>query len=120
MTQYYYCDDHGTVTFYRDERGLARARNGGGRPDCAIFLESDIQCDVESIDLVLADLNEVESGRKPEAQGSWNSHETLIYPDAVVIKCLYDDRPGDRLSHSDFRRLLASWREFLIATRPKK
>ncbi|HWE93606.1 MAG TPA: YacL family protein [Tepidisphaeraceae bacterium] len=103
------------VTCYHDSHGFARAEVRG-HPAVSAYLEQDIQASPETCREVLHAIEEVESGKVNEWEGTGNAFTMSVRPDGVTIENVWDESMGvETLSISDFKTILNEWLKFVSA-----
>jgi hypothetical protein len=90
---------------------------GQGRPGTgrhgeiiASFLQSDVQSDLETARMLLAEIAAAERGEKPQPGGVGNAFSITITPDGAVIRnAVIEDAPPERYSLPELRAALELW-----------
>ena len=104
----------GLIRIRRHPAGFleGRARRGTGRhgETLASFLQSDVQGDLETARLLLAEVSAAERGEASQPGGVGNAFSITITPDGVVIRniVLYGALP-ERYSLAQLRAALETW-----------
>ncbi len=108
------------VALYLDELGIYRHGSVDGQELLGSFLEEDIQSSIDSCDIVLQLLLDVEQGVREPFELTGNAHAVLMQPGKVSIEhlWLYPPVPPLELTAEQFRQALLEWRNF-IATTPR-
>jgi len=89
-----------------------RARPGSGRHGAilASFLQSDIQGDLETARLLLAEVSAAERGEAPRPGGAGNAFSITITPDGVVIRnAVLEGALSEHYSLAELRAALEVW-----------
>jgi hypothetical protein len=90
---------------------------GQGRPGTgrhgeiiASFLQSDIQGDLETARMLLAEIAAAERGEKPQPGGVGNAFSITITPNGAVVRnAVIEDAPPERYSLPELRAALELW-----------
>jgi len=112
----------GLISVRRHPAGFleARARPGSGRHGeiIASFLQSDIQGDLETARMLLAEVAAAERGEKPQPGGAGNAYSITITPDGAVIRnAVVADAPPERYRLPELRAALETWIEAIERVR---
>ena len=104
----------GLVRVRRDPAGFleGRARPGSGRHGeiLASFLQSDVQGDLETARMLLAETAAAERGETPLPGGAGNAFSITISPDGAVIRnAVIEDAVPERYSLAELRAALETW-----------
>ena len=97
-----------------------RARPGSGRHGeiLASFLQSDVQGDLETARMLLAETAAAERGETPQPGGAGNAFSITISPDGAVIRnAVVEDAVPERYSLAELRAALETWIAALERTR---
>ena len=97
-----------------------RARPGTGRHGeiLASFLQSDIQGDLETARLLLAEVAAAERGETPRPGGAGNAFSITVTPDGAVIRnAVLAGAPPERYTLAELRAALKSWLAAIEAAR---
>jgi hypothetical protein len=89
-----------------------QARPGSGRHGeiLASFLQSDIQGDLETARMLLAEIAAAERGEKPQPGGAGNAYSITIAPEGAVIRnTVVDGAAPERYSLAELRGALETW-----------
>ena len=104
----------GLVRIRRDPAGFlqGRARPGTGRhgKTLASFLQSDIQGDLETARLLLAEVAAAERGETPRPGGAGNAFSITVTPDGAVIRnAVLEGAVPERYGLAELRAALEAW-----------
>jgi hypothetical protein len=104
----------GLIRIRRHPAGFleGRARSGTGRHGeiLASFLQSDVQGDLETARLLLAETAAAERGEKPQPGGAGNAFSITIAPDGAVIRnAVLEGAMPERYSLAELRDALEAW-----------
>jgi hypothetical protein len=104
----------GLVKVRRHPAGFleGRARPGTGRHGeiLASFLQSDVQSDIETARMLLAETTAAERGETPEPGGVGNAFSITISPEGAVIRnAVIEDAVPERYSLAELRAALETW-----------
>ena len=104
----------GLITIRRHPAGFleARARPGTGRHGATLgsFLQSDIQGDLETARLLLAEVAAAERGETPRPGGVGNAFSITITPGGAVIRnAIVEDAVPENYGLDEFRVALETW-----------
>ena len=104
----------GLVRVRRDPAGFleGRARPSSGRPGeiLASFLQSDVQGDIETARMLLAETAAAERGESPQSGGAGNAFSITISPEGAVIRnAVVEDAVPERYSLGELRAALETW-----------
>jgi hypothetical protein len=89
-----------------------RARPGSGQHGeiLASFLQSDVQGDLETARMLLAETAAAERGENPQPGGAGNAFSITISPDGAVIRnAVVEDAVPERYSLAELRAALKTW-----------
>jgi hypothetical protein len=89
-----------------------RARAGSGRHGevLAGFLQSDVQGDLETARMLLAETAAAERGESPQSGGAGNAFSIMISPEGAVIRnAVVEDAVPERYSLAELRAALETW-----------
>jgi hypothetical protein len=89
-----------------------RARPGSGRHGeiLASFLQSDVQGDLETARMLLAETAAAERSENPQSGGAGNAFSIAISPDGAVIRnAVVEDDVPERYSLAELRVALKTW-----------
>jgi hypothetical protein len=89
-----------------------RARPGSGRHGeiLASFLQSDVQSDLETARMLLAETIAAERGENPQSGGAGNAFSITISPDGAVIRnAVVEDTVPERYGLTELRAALKTW-----------
>jgi hypothetical protein len=89
-----------------------RARPGSGRHGeiLASFLQSDVQSDLETARMLLAETIAAERGENPQSGGAGNAFSITISPDGAVIRnAVVEDTVPERYGLAELRAALKTW-----------
>ena len=89
-----------------------RARPGSGRHGeiLASFLQSDVQGDLETARLLLAEVSAAERGEASQPGGAGNAFSITITPDGVVIRnAVLEGAVPERYPLAELREALEAW-----------
>jgi hypothetical protein len=89
-----------------------RARPGSGRHGevIASFLQSDVQGDIETARMLLAEAIAAERGETPQPGGVGNAFSITIAPEGAVIRnAVVEDEVPERYSLAELRAALETW-----------
>jgi len=112
----------GLISVRRHPAGFfeGQARPGSGRHGEIIgsFLQSDIQGDLETARMLLAEVAAAERGEKPQPGGAGNAYSITITPDGAVIRnAVVADAPPERYRLPELRAALETWIEAIERVR---
>ena len=112
----------GLISVRRHPAGFleGQARPGSGRHGeiIASFLQSDIQGDLETARMLLAEVAAAERGEKPQPGGAGNAYSITITPDGAVIRnAVVADAPPERYRLPELRAALETWIEAIERVR---
>ena len=112
----------GLISVRRHPAGFleGQARPGSGRHGeiLASFLQSDIQGDLETARMLLAEVAAAERGEKPQPGGAGNAYSITITPDGAVIRnAVVADAPPERYRLPELRVALETWIEAIERVR---
>jgi hypothetical protein len=112
----------GLISVRRHPAGFleGQARPGSGRRGeiLASFLQSDIQGDLETARMLLAEVAAAERGESPQPGGAGNAFSITITPDGAVIRnAVVADAPPERYSLPELRAALETWIEAIERVR---
>jgi len=112
----------GLISVRRHPAGFleGQARPGSGRHGeiLASFLQSDIQGDLETARMLLAEVAAAERGEKPQPGGAGNAYSITITPDGAVIRnAVVADAPPERYRLPELRAALETWIEAIERVR---
>ena len=104
----------GLVRVRRHPAGFleGRARPGSGRHGeiLASFLQSDVQSDLETARMLLAETAAAERGETPQPGGAGNAFSITISPDGAVIRnAVVEGAAPERYSLAELRAALETW-----------
>jgi hypothetical protein len=104
----------GLVSVRRHPAGFfeGQARPGSGRHGeiIASFLQSDVQGDVETARMLLAEVAAAERGEKPLAGGVGNAFSITISPDGAVIRnAVVEGAEPERYTLAELHGALELW-----------
>lgn len=104
----------GLVSVRRHPAGFieGRARPGSGHHGeiIASFLQSDVQGDLETARMFLAEVAAAERGEKPQPGGVGNAFSITVSPDGGVIRnAVVEDAAPERYSLAELRAALETW-----------
>jgi hypothetical protein len=104
----------GLIRIRRHPAGFleGRARSGTGRHGeiLASFLQSDVQGDLVTARLLLAETAAAERGEKPQPGGAGNAFSITIAPDGAVIRnAVLEGAMPERYSLAELRDVLEAW-----------
>ena len=97
-----------------------RARPGSGRHGeiLASFLQSDVQGDLETTRVLLAEVAAAERGERPRPGGAGNAYSITITPDGAVIRsAVVADAPPERYRLPELRAAIETWIEAIERVR---
>jgi hypothetical protein len=102
------------VSAHRHPAGYleGRPRPGSGRHGeiLASFLQSDIQGDLETARMFLAEIAAAERGEKPQPGGAGNAFSITISPDGAVIRnAVVEGAVAEHYSLAELRTALELW-----------
>ncbi len=104
---------------YMDEHGSRRAETPPGLETLGMFLEDDVQGSLESCELLLKDLKDVERGARPPIDATGNAHHVVVEPGVVTIENVWDDlRMPLKMPPMQYRQAISEWYAFLHANQP--
>jgi hypothetical protein len=111
------------VSVHRHPAGFleGRAQPGCGRHGeiMASFLQSDIQGDLETARLLLAELAAAERGEEPQPGGAGNAFSIAISPDGAVIRnAVIEGAVAEHYSLAELRAALETWVAAIERARP--
>ncbi len=89
-----------------------RALPGSGRHGeiLASFLQSDVQGDLETARMLLAETAAAERGESPQPGGAGNAFSITISPDGAVIRnAVVEGAAPERYSLAELRAALETW-----------
>jgi hypothetical protein len=89
-----------------------RARPGSGRHGevLASFLQSDVQGDLETARMLLAETAAAERGEPPQPGGAGNAFSiTISHEGAVIRNAVVEDAVPERYSLAELRAALETW-----------
>ena len=89
-----------------------RARPGTGRHGeiLASFLQSDVQSDIETARMLLAEIIAAERGETPQAGGVGNAFSIAISPEGAVIRnAVVEGAVPEHYSLAELRAALETW-----------
>ena len=89
-----------------------RARPGSGRHGeiVASFLQSDVQGDLESARMLLAEVVAAERGETPQPGGAGNAFSVTITPDGAMIRnAVLEGAVPEGYSLAELRAALEAW-----------
>jgi hypothetical protein len=89
-----------------------RAQSGSGRHGeiLASFLQSDVQGDLETARMLLAETAAAERGETPQPGGAGNAFSITISPDGAVIRnAVIEDAVSEPYSLAELRVALKTW-----------
>jgi hypothetical protein len=89
-----------------------RAQSGSGRHGeiLAGFLQSDVQGDLETARMLLAEITAAERGEKPQPGGAGNAFSITISPDGAEIRnAVVEGAEPERYSLAELRAALEAW-----------
>jgi hypothetical protein len=112
----------GLISARRHPAGFleGQARPGSGRRGeiLASFLQSDVQGDLETAGLLLAETAAAERRKSPQPGGVGNAFSITITPDGAVIRnAVVADAPPERYSLPELRAALETWIEAIERVR---
>jgi hypothetical protein len=112
----------GLISVRRHPAGFfeAQARPGGGHHGeiIASFLQSDVQGDLETARMLLAETAAAERRESPQPGGAGNAFSITITPDGAVIRnAVVADSPPERYSLPELRAALETWIEAIERVR---
>jgi hypothetical protein len=112
----------GLISARRHRAGFleGQARPGSGRRGeiLASFLQSDVQADLETARLLLAETAAAERRESPQPGGVGNAFSITITPDGAVIRnAVVADAPPERYSLPELRAALETWIEAIERVR---
>jgi hypothetical protein len=90
----------------------AQARPGSGHHGEIIgsFLQSDVQGDLETARMLLAEITAAERGENPQPGGVGNAFSITIAPDGAVIRnAVVEDAMPEHYDLAELRAALESW-----------
>ena len=104
----------GLISIRRHPAGFleGRARPGTGRrgETLASFLQSDIQGDLETARLLLAEVAAAERGETPQPGGVGNAFSITVTPDGAVIRnAVLEGAVPERYGLAELRAALEAW-----------
>jgi len=104
----------GLISIRRHPAGFleGRARPGTGRrgETLASFLQSDIQGDLETARLLLAEVAAAERGETPQPGGVGNAFSITVTPDSAVIgNAVLEGAVPERYGLAELRAALEAW-----------
>ena len=104
----------GLISIRRHPAGFleGRARPGTGRrgETLASFLQSDIQGDLETARLLLAEVAAAERGETPQPGGVGNAISITVTPDSAVIgNAVLEGAVPERYGLAELRAALEAW-----------
>jgi len=104
----------GLIRVRRDPAGFleGRARPGSGRHGeiLAGFLQSDVQGDIETARMLLAETAAAERGESPQSGGAGNAFSITISPEGAVIRnAVVEGAAPERYSLAELRSALETW-----------
>ena len=97
-----------------------QARPGSGRHGEIIgsFLQSDVQGDLETARMLLAEIAAAERGENPRSGGVGNAFSITISADGAVIRnAVVEDARPERYSLPELRAALETWSEAIERVR---
>jgi hypothetical protein len=97
-----------------------RARPGSGRRGeiLASFLQSDVQGDLETARLLLAEVAAAERGERPQPGGAGNAFSIAITPGGAVIRnAVVEDAVPEHYGLAELRAALETWIAAIESTR---
>jgi hypothetical protein len=98
--------------------GQARPGSGHHGEILASFLQSDVQGDLETAALLLAETAAAERRESPQPGGVGNAFSITITPDGAVIRnAVVADAPPERYSLPELRAALETWIEAIERVR---
>jgi hypothetical protein len=90
--------------------GRAWPRSGRRGEILASFLQSDIQADLETARMLLAEIAAAGRGEKPQPGGAGNAYSISITPDGAVIRnAVVEGASAERYSLPELRVALETW-----------
>ena len=90
--------------------GRAQPRSGRRGEIMASFLQSDIQGDLETARMLLAETAAAERGERPQPGGVGNAFSITISPDGAVIRnAVIEGAAAERYSLAELRAALETW-----------
>jgi hypothetical protein len=90
--------------------GRARASSGRHGEILASFLQSDVQGDLETARMLLAETAAAERGEAPEPGGAGNAFSITVSPEGAVIRnAVVEDAVPERYSLAELRAALETW-----------
>jgi len=112
----------GLISVRRHPAGFfeGQARPGSGRHGEIIgsFLQSDVQGDLETARMLLAEIAAAERGENPRPGGVGNAFSITISADGAVIRnAVVEDAPPERYSLPELRAALETWSEAIERVR---
>ena len=112
----------GLISVRRHPAGFleGQARPGSGRHGeiLASFLQSDVQGDLATARMLLAEVAAAERGEKPQPGGAGNAYSITITPDGAVIRnAVVADAPPERYRLPELRAALETWIEAIERVR---
>jgi len=112
----------GLISVQRHPAGFleGQARPGSGRHGeiLASFLQSDVQGDLATARMLLAEVAAAERGEKPQPGGAGNAYSITITPDGAVIRnAVVADAPPERYRLPELRAALETWIEAIERVR---
>jgi hypothetical protein len=104
----------GLISVRRHPAGFfeGQARPGSGRHGEIIgsFLQSDVQADLETARMLLAEIAAGERGENPQPSGVGNAFSITITPDGAVIRnAVVEGAVPERYSLGELRAALETW-----------
>ena len=90
--------------------GRARPASGRHGKILAGFLQSDVQGDLETARMLLAETAAAERGETPQPGGAGNAFSITISPDGALIRnAVVEDAVPERYSLAELRAALETW-----------
>jgi hypothetical protein len=100
--------------FLRDVHGYPRCDVAPPREAVGWFLEQDVQSNSEAVAELLAKVEAVAAGRRPEWSGTGNAFHLALTADGAEIECLWDDSmPVCRVGLGEIRAALEEWQRLI-------
>ena len=104
----------GLISIRRRPAGFleGRARRGSGRHGeiLASFLQSDVQGDLETARMLLAEVAAAERGERPQPGGAGNAFSITITPDGGMIRnAVLEGAVPERYRLAELRVALEAW-----------
>jgi hypothetical protein len=98
--------------------GRARPASGRHGEILASFLQSDVQGDLETARMLLAETAAAERGEPPQSGGAGNAFSITIAPEGAVIRnAVVEGAAPERYSLAELRAALETWIAVLERTR---